>query len=307
MIDRATEWQHADSVGLHTAPAQDVFARLLDAQIAALSAIRPEIPALTAAAEAGAEALHRGRKMAYAGAGSSGLMALADCLELWGTFGIPVDRTPMLFAGGAAALLQMTGAVEDDPAQAIPDLLRAALGAGDVVICVSASGSTPYTLAVAQGAKARGANVIGISNVPGSDLLELADFPVLLNTGPEVVAGSTRMAAASAQKVALNMLSVLVGIRLGHVHDGYMVNVVADNAKLVDRAARIVAAVSGQDPALAREALHQSAGEVKLAILIALGAKPVQALTQLKASGGYLPQVLAKDPANSSTGRKTQQ
>ncbi|WP_309667938.1 N-acetylmuramic acid 6-phosphate etherase [Tabrizicola sp.] len=307
MTDRATERQHPSAPGLHAAAAQDVFERLLDAQIAALSAIRPAIPALTSAAEAGADALRQGCKVAYAGAGSSGLMALADCLELWGTFGIPVDRTPMLFAGGAAALLHMTGAVEDDPAQAIPDLMRAALGTGDAVICVSASGSTPYTLAVAQGAKARGAKVIGISNVSGSELLELADFPVLLNTGPEVVAGSTRMAAASAQKVALNMLSVLVGIRLGHVHDGYMVNVVADNAKLVDRAARIVSAVSGQDLALAREALRQSEGEVKPAILIALGAKPEQALTQLKASDGHLSQVLAKNPANNSTGRMTRQ
>jgi N-acetylmuramic acid 6-phosphate etherase len=274
MTDRATERQHPGSVGLHAAPAQDVFARLLDAQTAALSAIRPAVPTLISAAEAGAAALREGRKMAYAGAGSSGLMALADCLELWGTFGIPVDRTPMLFAGGAAALLHMTGAVEDDPAQAIPDLTRAALGADDAVICVSASGSTPYTLAVAQGAKSRGAKVIGIANVAGSALLELADFPVLLDTGPEMIAGSTRMGAASAQKVALNMLSVLVGIRLGHVHDGYMVNVVADNAKLADRAARIVAAISGQDLALAHEALRQSRGEVKPAVLIALGAKP---------------------------------
>ena len=294
MFDRTTETLHPASTGLHTAPASDVFARLLDAQIAAISTIRPALPALSAAAEAGADALQQGFKLGYAGAGSSGLMALADCLELWGTFGIPVARTPMLFAGGAAALMQMTGAVEDDPAQAIPDLTRAAFGVGDVVICVSASGGTPYTIAVAQGAKAGGAQVIGISNVARSGLLELADFPVLLDTGPEIIAGSTRMAAASAQKVALNILSVLVGIRLGHVHDGYMVNVVADNAKLVDRAARIVAAVSGQDLASAHAALRSSGGVVKPAILIALGAGPAEALTILQASDGHLSAPLAK-------------
>ena len=294
MSDRTTETLHPSSAGLHTAPASDVFTRLLDAQIAAISTIRPALPALSAAAEAGADALRQGFKMGYAGAGSSGLMALADCLELWGTFGIPVARTPMLFAGGAAALMQMTGAVEDDPAQAIPDLTRAAFGVGDVVICVSASGGTPYTIAVAQGAKASGAQVIGISNVARSALLEMADFPVLLDTGPEIIAGSTRMAAASAQKVALNMLSVLVGIRLGHVHDGYMVNVVADNAKLVDRAARIVAAVSGQDLASARAALRSSGGAVKPAILIALGAEPAEALTTLQASDGHLSAALEK-------------
>ena len=298
MFDRTTETLHLDSAGLHTASALDVFTRLLDAQIAAISTIRPALPALSAAADVGADALRQGFKMGYAGAGSSGLMALADCLELWGTFGIPVARTPMLFAGGAAALMQMTGAVEDDPAQAIPDLTRAAFGVGDVVICVSASGGTPYTIAVAQGAKASGAQVIGISNVASSALLELADFPVLLDTGPEIIAGSTRMAAASAQKVALNMLSVLVGIRLGHVHDGYMVNVVADNAKLMDRAARIVAAVSGQDLASAHAALRSSGGAVKPAILIASGAEPAEALTTLQASEGHLSAALAKIVAN---------
>ena len=297
MPDRSTESLHPGSVGLHAAATQDVFVRLLDAQIAAVGSVRAALPSLEAAAEAGAGALQNGCKLGYAGAGSSGLMAMADCLELWGTFGIPVDRTPMLFAGGSAALLHMQGAVEDDPAQALPDIARANLGRGDLVICVSASGGTPYTLAVAHGAKAAGAGVIALSNVAGSALLTMADFPVLLDTGPEVLAGSTRMGAASAQKVALNMLSVLVGIRLGHVYDGYMVNVVADNAKLIDRAARIVAAVSLQDLAASRLALAASGGAVKPAILIALGASPAQALTKLKASGGHLSAALKENLA----------
>ena len=170
-------------------------------------------------------------------------MALADALELLGTFGIPPDRTPVLLAGGAAALIEMTGAVEDIATDATRDVADAGLGAGDVVICVSASGTTPYTLAAAEAARAAGATVVGIANVAGSALLQAADLPVLLDTGPELVAGSTRMGAATAQKIALNMLSTLTGLRLGHVHDGYMVNVVADNAKLRRRAARIVAAV----------------------------------------------------------------
>ncbi len=296
MADLSTEMPHPKSAGLHAAAPADMFTRLLDAQIAAVSAVRPALPALAAAAEAGADALRQGCKMGYAGAGSSGLMALADCLELWGTFGIPVVRTPILFAGGSAALLHMTGGVEDDAAQAAPDLERAALGPGDMVICVSASGGTPYTLAVAQGAQARGARVIALANVAGSALLDMADFPVLLATGPEVIAGSTRMGAASAQKVALNMLSVLVGIRLGHVHDGYMVNVVADNAKLTDRAARIVAAVSGQNPEQAQKALRRSGGAVKPAILIARGVDPADALTKLQASGGHLSIAMTSEP-----------
>lgn len=293
MSEKATEARHRHSAGLHLAAADDVFAHLLDAQLAAVSVIRPVFGALEDAAEAGANALRQGRKMAYAGAGSSGLMALADCLELMGTFGIMPDRTPMLFAGGAAALLQMTGAVEDDPALAETDFMRAELAPGDVVICISASGTTPYTLVIAKAAKARGVQVIGLANVAGSPLLDMADFPVLLDTGPEVISGSTRMGAASAQKVALNMMSVLVGIRLGHVHDGYMVNVIADNAKLVDRAARIVAAISGQDMLVAQEALAASEGAVKPAILIARGVAPDRARAVLHASEGHLTPALA--------------
>jgi N-acetylmuramic acid 6-phosphate etherase len=288
MGQRATEQLHPMSAGLHSALPEDALVRLLDAQIAAVCSIRPAISAVASAASAAADALKHGHKLGYAGAGSSGLMAMADCLELWGTFGIPVDQTPMLFAGGSAALLRMTGAVEDDLAQAAADLARAGFGAGDIVLCVSASGATPYTVAVAHGAKRRGAKVIGLASVAGSSLFDFADFPILLETGPEVVAGSTRLGAATAQKVALNMLSVLVGISLGHVHEGFMVNVVADNSKLVERAVGIVSAVSGKDAVASRAALHVSGGAVKPAILIVLGASPEQAATALTGYEGHL-------------------
>lgn len=288
MAQATTEARHAASAGLHLRPAGGVLTTLLEAQIAALGALGPALPALEVAAEAAAQALRGGGKLAYAGAGSSGLMALADCLELPGTFGIDPARTPMLFAGGAEALLRMEGAVEDDPALAARDVSRARLGLGDLVLVLSASGTTPYALAVAREAKARGARVAGFANVAGAALLSLADFPVLIETGAEVVAGSTRMGAASAQKVALNMLSVLVGIRLGHVHDGFMVNVLADNAKLVDRAARIVMAVAGVDEGAAQAALSATSGAVKPAILVARGLSPQAAEAALEKSGGHL-------------------
>ncbi len=293
MTTRPTEANHPSATGLHLAADAVVLKVLLAAQQSALGAVHPALGAIERAAGVAANALRDGGKMAYAGAGSAGLMALADCLELAGTFGIPPDRTPMLFAGGAAALLHMQGGVEDDPALAAADVARTQLGRGDVVICVSASGSTPYTLEVARRAQAGGAKVIGIANTAGSPLLECADIAVLLDSGPEVVAGSTRMGAATAQKVALNMLSVLVGIRLGHVHDGYMVNLVADNAKLIDRAARIVAAVAGCDPATALDALARVNGAVKPAILVARGASPDQADAMLLGSGGHLAPAMA--------------
>jgi N-acetylmuramic acid 6-phosphate etherase len=288
MAERSTEARHPASAGIHAVGGAEVLSRILNAQGAAVQAVQPALSVIEVVAEAAARALRTGGKMAYVGAGSSGLMALSDCLELAGTFGIMPDRTPMLFAGGAAALLHMTGAVEDDLSLAQADFDAAGLKAGDVAICISASGSTAYTLEVARLAKAAGVTIAGIANVAGSALLTVADLPVLLNTGPEVISGSTRMAAATAQKVALNMISVLVGIRLGHVHNGYMVNVVADNAKLRERAAGIVASVSGADLAASRAALEATAGAVKPAILVAQG-RSVDCVTEdLTKSQGHL-------------------
>ena len=298
MALRRTEDLHPFAAGLQDAPLHDVLGRLHAAQLKAADAVVPAFPALEKAAVAAAGALRQGRRLVYVGAGSSGLMALADCLELFGTFGIPPQRTPMLFAGGAAALLTMTGAVEDDPALAAADLAGLDPQPGDVLLCLSASGSTPYTLAIATGARARGALIVGMANVEGSALLEMSDIAVLLDTGPEVVAGSTRMGAGTAQKIALNLLSVLVGLQLGHVHEGYMVNVIADNAKLIDRAARIVAALSGAGPADAAAALTLAGGAVKPATLIAAGAAPVAAQTILDTHQGHLGPALAAVKTN---------
>jgi N-acetylmuramic acid 6-phosphate etherase len=292
MADRSTEALHPLSAGLHLAPADQVLLRALDAQRGALDAVRPALPALERAADLAAKALRGGGKLAYAGAGSSGLMALADCLELLGTFGIPAERTPMLFAGGADALLKMTGGVEDESGLARADLARAALGPQDVLIAVSASGTTPYTLAVLDGAARAGATTIGIANVADSPLLQRADVPVLLDTGAEIVAGSTRLGAATAQKVALNLISVLTGVHLGHIHDGMMVNLIADNAKLRDRAARIVARVAGVETGTARVALNRTGGSVKPAVLVARGATPEAALARLAEAGGRLAEAM---------------
>lgn len=283
-----TEQRHSSAEGLQKAAPEEALRRLFSAQIASASTLEPAFPALARAAALAAGALGGTGRLIYAGSGSSGLMALADCLELSGTFGIPPARTPMLFAGGSAALLHLEGAPEDDPALGESELKALRPGPEDVLVCVSASGSTPYTVAVARGLKAAGAAVIAIANVPGSPLLELSDVPVLLDTGPEVIAGSTRMAAGTAQKIALNLFSTALALRLGHVHEGYMVNVQADNAKLRDRAARIVAAISGAPESDARQALSESGGAVKMAVLLAAGAGPVAAETLLRAHGGHL-------------------
>ena len=208
------------------------------------------------------------------------------------TSAVAPDRVPVLFAGGTDALLHMTGAVEDDPNLALADLDRAGLNQGDMLVILSASGTTPYALVLAKAAAAWGVRVAGIANVPGSPLLGQAEIAVLLDTGPEVVSGSTRMGAGTAQKAALNLMSTLIGIKLGHVHDGYMVNVVADNAKLVDRAARIVAEIARVARPAAEAALAATGGAVKPAVLVARGFSPAAARDELAKAGGHLAQAL---------------
>lgn len=299
MANTGTEARHDLAEGLHALPHAEVLARLHGGQRDAVAAVATALPALEAAAEAAVCTLGGGGRLAYAGAGSAGLMALADALELAGTFGIPPDRTPVLFAGGAETLIALANAAEDETIDAAREVARLALGAGDAVICVSASGGTPYTVAVAEAARASGATVIAVTNVAGSRLLALADVPVLLDTGAELVAGSTRMGAATAQKVALNMISTLAGLRLGHVHDGYMINVTADNAKLRSRAVVIVAALAGSSDQAAESALAATGGAVKPAVLVAAGARDGRHAENLLAgSGGFLGAALQALQAN---------
>lgn len=284
-----TEDLHPASAGLKDVADSEVLTRLLDGQIHAAEAVRAALPAIAEAARVTARALRSGGRVVYAGAGSSGVMALSDSLELAGTFGTPAGRSPALLAGGAETLLHMANAAEDDAALAAADCARTALTPDDAVICVAASGRTPYTRAVARAARAAGATVIAIANAPCAPLLEDCDVPILLDTGPELIAGSTRMGAATAQKIALNMISTLAGIRMGHVHEGRMVNLTADNAKLRDRAARIVADLSGADLATARALIDRTGGAVKPAVLMAAGAPGADHAARLLAdAGGHL-------------------
>jgi N-acetylmuramic acid 6-phosphate etherase len=272
MALRRTEEVHGKARGLDTQPPLAVLKTLMEAQVEAASAVREALPALAAASELAARQLSAGGRIVYAAAGSSGLMALADALELPGTFGIARERIVMLFAGGAASLQDLAGGPEDDEQLAAADVASADVGAADCVIAVSASGSTPYALAALRSARASGARTIGIANNADAPLFALSDVPVHLPTPPEVIAGSTRMGAGTAQKIALNLFSTLLAIRLGHVHDGYMVGVRPDNAKLKARAARIVAAIGGCAEGEAQILLEKAGGSVKAAVLMAAGA-----------------------------------
>ena len=288
-----TEKQHDKGQGLDLLPPRDVALILLEAQAAAAQAPIEASEAISQAAAAMARTLTAGGSLYYVAAGSSGLMAAADAMELGGTFGIDPDRVQILMAGGIPSSARMPGGTEDETAGLEDGLAN--LSPRDTVITVTASGSTRYTVAAAEIAREKGAAVIGIANNAGSRLLEVASIPILLETPPEVLSGSTRMGAGTAQKIALNTLSTLMAVELGHVYDGMMVNVVADNDKLVRRATGIVETISGADAATSATALKDAGGQVKPAVLLASGASsPADAETCLSASGGNLRKALER-------------
>lgn len=280
-----TEGLQERAKGLDTMVSGDVLALLSAGQQEAACAVDVVRDDISAASVLATEAISSGRKLVYAGAGSSGLMALADALELPGTFGIDRKQIAILFAGGTANLSEMPGGPEDDVRQGRLDA-QAVIASGDCVVIISASGSTPYALAVADVAREEGARIVGIANNADAKLFSFSDVAILLKTPPEFVSGSTRMGAGTAQKIALNMFSTLMAIRLGHVHDGYMVNLRADNKKLVARAARIVAEVTGVDVAEAGCLVEKASGSVKVAILLAKGAGDKKSAEDLLVQSG---------------------
>jgi N-acetylmuramic acid 6-phosphate etherase len=286
MALRRTEELHGKSRGLDMQPPLAVLATLAEAQIEAAIAVKEALPALADASELAARQLSSGGRLVYAAAGSSGLMALADGLELPGTFGIPRERIVILVAGGAASLRDLAGGPEDDEELARADIASAGVEARDCVIAVSASGSTPYALAALAAARAAGARTIAIANNARAPLFEAADVAVHLPTPPEVIAGSTRMGAGTAQKIALNLFSTLLGVRLGHVHDGYMVGVRPDNAKLRARAAGIVAAIAACPEGDAVTFLERAGGSVKAAVLMAAGVADADAADRILERAG---------------------
>ncbi|MFY2825770.1 N-acetylmuramic acid 6-phosphate etherase [Ruegeria sp. MALMAid1280] len=289
-----TEQLHPDALHLTQGNLVSAARALAEGQIAAAAAVRDALDNIARGAEAMAATIRTDGVLHFVAAGSSGLMAAADAQELGGTFSIPPARLRIHMAGGLPTGVQMPGGAED-----AADGLEQAMGqvtARDTVIAVSASGSTPYTMAAAKIARARKATVIGIANNAGSPLLQGADIPILLATPPELISGSTRMGAGTAQKIALNMLSSLMAVELGHVHGGMMVNLRADNDKLRARATGIVARIADVDANTAQQALDAANGEVKPAILIAAqGLSLTQARTRLQADKGILTAILAQN------------
>jgi N-acetylmuramic acid 6-phosphate etherase len=253
-------------------PTDDVVAALVDSQMAAIAAVHAARDALVAAADAAVARLDgtQGR-IVYVGAGSSGRLAVQDGVELYPTYGWPHDRLVYLLAGGQAATVASVEGAEDDADGAREAVAALVPTADDVVIGVAASGRTPYTLAALHEARAAGALTIGLSNNAAAPLLTVAEIGVALVTGAEVVAGSTRMAAGTAQKAALNALSTAIMVRLGRTHGNLMVDLSSSNIKLNTRRLAMLRSIVAVDEPTARAALAACGGHVKTAVLVALG------------------------------------
>jgi len=263
-----------------------------DAKVAA--AVEREIPAIARAVDAIADAIGRGGRLFYLGAGTSGRLGVLDASEIPPTFGAPVELVAGIIAGGEAALSHSTEPSEDDPATGARDLLGRGFTARDVLVGLAASGRTPYVLGAVAEARRLGAVTVGVSCTPDSELARAADIAITPLVGPEVIAGSTRLKAGTAQKLVLNMLSTMVCIRLGYVYGNLMVNVQPRNAKLADRARRIIAAVAEVSQERAGELLERSGGSVAVAIMMSRkGCAREEAERRLAEAGGRVSQALA--------------
>jgi N-acetylmuramic acid 6-phosphate etherase len=250
--------------------------------------VRTARGALEAAALAIETRLRDGGRRVYAGAGTSGRLAVQDGAELLPTFGWPPERLLLLLAGGVAALVRPVEGAEDDADVAAQLVRRHELGARDALIAVAASGTTPFTVAALRAAREAGAATVGIANNRDTPLLAEAEHPVWLDTGAEPIAGSTRMKAGTAQRVALTVLSSLVMIRLGRVYRGLMVEMRAVNAKLARRSEAILQHLTGSDRTAARAALARAGGDLKTAILLLEGCDPDEAAAILDRADGRL-------------------
>jgi N-acetylmuramic acid 6-phosphate etherase len=276
---RKTESELPESSGIDTWSDADILGAFVAGQERAIAAVKAAIPQISKAANAIAACLAGGGRLFYAGAGTSIRIGVQDGSELPATFGMAEDRIVYLIAGSRAAMFETLADAEDDAEEG--HRAASVCKVGDALIAIAASGSTPYTIAAAKRARELGATVVAVVNNPNSALAAAADMEIFLDSGPEVIMGSTRMGAGTAQKAALNLLSTLAHIKLGAVHDGMMVNVRADNLKLKARARGIVSRIAKANEKDATAALEISKGEVKPAVLICMGAKSLNTAQKL--------------------------
>jgi N-acetylmuramic acid 6-phosphate etherase len=288
-----TESRQAASSGLDRLPTGELVDLLIRDQSEALAAVRAQAVTIARVVDVIAERMQAGGRLHYVGAGTSGRLGVLDASEMPPTFGVSADVVCAHIAGGEDALRFSIEGAEDDAA-AGDEQMRNHVGAGDAVVGISASGGAPYVVAALERARALGAFTVAITSVDASALARAADEAIVAPTGAEVVAGSTRLKAGTAQKITLNAISTAVMVRLGKVYDNVMVDLVAVNEKLRSRALRLVRELTDCDEPQASAALEASGGSVKVAVAMVLrGIDANAAHALLEAHGGRLRDVLA--------------
>ncbi len=284
-----TESRNPRSADLDRLSTLDVLKLMNDEDATVAGAVRAALPQIARLVDETAKRLRDGGRLFYVGAGTSGRLGVLDAAECVPTFGTPPTLVQAVIAGGETALVNAVEGAEDNRDAAVQALQKEKASAGDVVVGIAASGRTPFVLAAVEHANEVGAVTGGIACNADAPLLDSAQVPISVPVGAEVLTGSTRLKAGTAQKLVLNMISTATMVRLGKVYSNLMVDVKVTNAKLAERAQRIVQEVTGVDDARARELLAQSGNRVKVAIAMELlGIDADTAETRLGAVGGHL-------------------
>jgi N-acetylmuramic acid 6-phosphate etherase len=282
----------SESLEIDTVPTERLVEIIQNEDRKVADAVAREAKQIARAIDGIADRLANGGHLFYAGAGTSGRLAMVDASEIPPTYGVDRDLIRVIMAGGTSAFFSAAEGAEDDDAAAVAEVERL-VTPEDAVVGIAASGSTPYTVAAIRKANLIGALTVGITSVPGSALTRECDIPIVPETGGEVILGSTRMKSGTAQKLVLNTISTGVMIRLGKVFSNLMVEMPATNIKLRGRAVLMVQMATGVDKATAESAFAASGANVKRAIVMAkLGLDRAEAERRLAEAGGHLRKVL---------------
>ncbi|MFI1095976.1 N-acetylmuramic acid 6-phosphate etherase [Streptomyces sp. NPDC020917] len=265
-----TETRNERTAGLDAMPVAELLAAMNDEDRTVAPAVRRALPEIAEAVAAAEAALRQGGRLIYLGAGTSGRIGLLDAVECPPTFGTAPEQVMGLLAGGPGAFITAVEGAEDEPQRAVDDLRAAGLSAADVLVGLAASGRTPYVVGGLRYAREVGAATVSVACNAGAEVSRHAGIAIEVVTGPEVLTGSTRLKAGTAEKLVCNMLSTATMVRLGKVYGNLMVDVRATNAKLVDRARRIVVQATGAAPEDAERALTAADGHAKTAIVMLL-------------------------------------
>ncbi len=284
-----TEERNSRTMNLDALSTADLVGALHAENETVAEAVRQTLPAISAAVDLIAAGLDNGGRLFYVGAGTSGRLGVLDASECPPTFGVPPEMVQGIIAGGTAALTTSIEGAEDSADQGAADLTGRGVRAGDVVVGIAASGRTPYVIGALTRARECGAVTIALVNVSNSALARCADITIAPVTGPEALTGSTRLKAGTAQKLVLNLLTTAAMVKLGKAYSNLMVDVRATNAKLRDRAVRIVIAATNADRDSVVAALDASDWSAKTSIVMLIcGVGAIEARTRLDSAGGHV-------------------